>query len=218
MNTIGFLQQYFENSDSKQYDIYEGTQTLLRTTGETHWSLVPNDKGEFYYVEQPGMPSDNQFIVEAALGRKAESEKKVFCMYTLWGDSSKKEIMKIDPSIIKDFGKYAAVVVNTPLFLERVQEKAQTARSQMSSEPSYDFPNYLYKEKLPSITPLGLYRKIQTDSMHQNEFRICFDMKDVIGVYKDFQIENSDICVPIETEKLINMSALNIADLQFGRL
>ncbi len=216
MNTVEVLQQYFENS--KQYDVYEGTQMLLRTTGETHWSLIPNNKGEFYYVEKEGMPSDNQFVAEVAFSRKAESEKKLFCMYTLWGDSSRKEVMKIDPSIIKEFGEYAAVIVNTPLFLERIQEKAQTIRSLMNSEPVYDFVNYLHKESLPSKTPIGLYKKIQTDSIYQNEFRICFDMKDIIGVYKDFEIEVSDICTPIEAEKLINMSALNITGLKFGRL
>jgi hypothetical protein len=182
MNTVGFLQQYFESRNNKQYDVYEGTQTYLRTTGETHWSLLPDNKGEYRIVQKPGMPPDNKFIFEAALGRKMESEKKLFCMYTLWGDSSKKAFMKIDPSIIKDFGEYAAVAIDTPLFLKRVQEKADSIRSQMNSEPLYDFVDYFHKDGLPASVPLGLYRKIQTDSVHQNEFRICFDMKNIEGV------------------------------------
>jgi len=218
MNTVGIIQQYFENYDGKQYDIYDGTQTFLRTTGDSHLSFLPDEKGEYWIVQKPGMPTDNQFVAEAALGRNMESEKKLFCMYTLWGDSIKKEFRKIDSSIIKDFGKYAAVLINTPLFIKRVQEKANLIRSQMNSEPLYDFVDYFHKENLPAITPLGLYRKIQADSVHQNEFRICFDMKDVTGAYKDFKIQNSDICVAFETEKLINMSKVDITGLRFGRL
>jgi hypothetical protein len=218
MNTVGFLQQYYEGGNNKQYDIYEGTQVFLRTTGETHWVLLPDNKGKYWFVKKPGMPPDNKVVVEAALGRKSESEKKLFCMYTLWGNSNKKEIMTIDPSIIKDFGDYGAVVIDTQLFLKRIQEKADSIRNQMNSEPLYDFVNYFHKESSPAIATLGLYRKIQEDSVHQNEFRICFDMKNIEGTYKDFEIQNSDICIPFQTEKLINMSSMSVTGIKFGRL
>jgi hypothetical protein len=218
MNTVGFLQQYFECGNNKQFDFYEGTQVYLRTTGETHWELLPDNKGEYWYVEKPGMPPDNRFITDAALGRKVESEKKLFCMYTLWGNSKKKVFMKIEPSIIKDFGEYAVVAIDTPLFLKRVQEEADSTRDQMNNAPIYDFVNYLHRESLSAITPLGIYRKIQEDSVHQSEFRICFDMKNIEGPYKEFQIQNSDICIPFQTEKLINMLSLGVTGLKFGRL
>lgn len=218
MNTVGFLQQHYEGGNNKQFDVYEGTQVLLRTTGETHWELLPDNKGEYWYVEKPGMPPDNRFITDVSIGRKLESEKKLFCMYSLWGDSKNKLFMKIDSKIIKDFGEYAAVVIDTPLFLKRVLEKTDLMRGQMNSAPQYDFVNYLCRDALSAITPIGIYRKIQEDSVNQNEFRLCFDIKNIEGPYKDFQIQNLDICIPLQAEKLINMSALGITGLQFGRL
>jgi hypothetical protein len=216
MSSVSIIQN--GERKGKQFDSYEGAQVVLKETEEIQWDLVPDENNKYLIVPKSDNSSGNGRVLEAVLGRKLEAEKKLFCMYTLWCDSNKKEFISIHPSIIKDFGKYATIEKNTPLFLERIKEKADLIRHQMNSDPIYDFINYLPYKKLPAISQIGIYRKVQEDSVHQSEFRICFDMKDIPGTYENFRIMNSDICATFLTKDLINMSSIDFSDYKFGVL
>ena len=209
MNTVGYFQRH-EAISNKRFDLYEGTETLLRSTDTYHWKFMPDSDGNIMYVLDSGGIDENQAILEIAHDRKTHSEKKLYCMYTLWGDSRNKKFMGIDSRITEEFGEYAAVVWNAPLFLRRIKSAVDLIREQMRSDLRYGFVQYLKKETLSAISPIGIYKKLQEEAAHHNEFRICFDMKNIVGAYSSFQIQNSDICVPDKTDNLVHMVKMDM--------
>ncbi len=216
MNTFGEIRKK-ENLRKGQFDENDGSELFLQTTNNTYWRLELINN-EYWSVNHAGRPINNNYLVEASIGGGQNLEKKLFCMYTLWGDSHDKKFLPIDPKVIDEFGEYAAVVINTPVFLNRIQEKLDSLVNQMNDKPRYDFVEYVKHDKNSPAIPLGIFRKFQEEYIHQNEFRISLDMKNIIGPFKDFSINCSDICIPVKTEELIRMNKILISQLIFGHL
>ena len=222
MNNIGYFNELEKNNQSKtsqndaaRADRADGVNYFLRTTGDTHWVFEPNDKGEWLYMERPGLPNDNRYLIQAKIGRQDNAEKKLFCMYTLWGDSVNKKFLKVDDDI-KNFGEYAVLIYNTPLFVERIKEKAKQLNLKQGFL-KFGFVDYIDENATTSVTQMGVFRKFKR-FQYQNEFRICLEKEDVEGPYKDLRVETSDICAPFFTNDLIKANAMGIDGLTFGQI
>jgi len=209
MNCLSYFWNIIEEHCGRS-DIYEGTEELLSSVNGVNYTFRITQSGEMVIFPIKGdITEKSSSISEVARGRGKNAEKKILSFYSLWLDFNRNTFLKISPKL-KKLGKYAAFIVNTPIFLSRIIDKAKLIRNEMNSDPVIGFVRYINKSNVSSRTKMNVMTKIEDGYIYQNEFRISFDMKNITGPYEDFIIKNDDICVPVLTEDLLRYKILDI--------
>lgn len=202
MSNISSFWDKVENSDGVN-DSSEGTEVVLQTTEKIVHRLVNSPDGHPYIVSIESDGEDTQpHIVEAELGRGRNSERKIFCLYTLWIDTKNKKFLKISPKLIKDWN-YASLITNTEEFLNRILLRTEEKASEIKSKPIYGFVNYLEHKSTSPVTLLAPLDKKKEGYIYQNEFRFSFEFLNKFGPYEDFYIQVDDICYNLDVNDLI---------------
>jgi hypothetical protein len=203
MNNISAFWDKVEKSDGVN-DIVEGSDIFLHSTKEIVHRLVISKDGQAFIISTESNGKEiTPYIVEAELGRQKNSERKIFCLYTLWLDTENKKFLRISPDIIKDW-KYACLITNTEIFINRIVQKAQEKVGEMKSEPIYGFVEYIDKETSSPITEMTPLNKMKDGYVYQNEFRFSFEFSNIFGPYEDFFVQINDIYHKIEVDDLIS--------------
>lgn len=169
-------------------------------------------KGELYvevteYPERPDDYRENQLFIKHP---KQSEYRNIFSMYTLWYNTSRGLICKIDADNMKSFGEYGVLIVDTDTFLNRVALAA--SREHTIRQMSCGFVHYIEGKNVMNLDP---FKKRAEGFLYQNEFRFCAETDNTDLLELDTHTSFQDIAIPIRLKEFADTVSFKDGNLNF---